>query len=400
MKAVVFHGVGDIRLDEVPDPRVQEPTDAVVRLTASAICGTDLHFVRGTMAGVKPGTILGHEAVGVVEEVGDEVRNLVPGQRVVIPSTLGCGFCSYCRAGYFAQCDTLVPGGTAFYGGPEAAGAIDGLQAEKARVPYANVNLVALPDEVSDDQALLLSDIYPTAYFGAKLAEIKDGDVVAVFGCGPVGIFTILSAFQEGATRVLAIDQHPDRLEMARRQGAEVIDFSKEDPIDAISRLTGGIGPDRVIDAVGVDAERPHEGPAAGRSETPPEQFDAEQQQVAPEQNPQGGSWEPGDAPSMVLRWAVRSVAKAGTISIIGVYPPEAESFPIGEAMQKNLTIKMGNCNHRRYIPELIGMVRSGKVDPSRVLTQLEGVTSAVDAYEAFDQRRPGWMKVELEPTA
>jgi len=400
MKAVVFHGVGDIRLDEVPDPQVQEPTDAVVRLTASAICGTDLHFVRGTMAGVKPGTILGHEAVGVVEEVGDEVRNLVPGQRVVIPSTLGCGFCSYCRAGYFAQCDTLVPGGTAFYGGPEAAGAIDGLQAEKARVPYAHVNLVALPDEVDDDQALLISDIYPTAYFGAKLAEIGDGDVVAVFGCGPVGIFAILSAFQEGATRVLAVDRHPDRLEMARRQGAEVIDFSREDPIDAISTLTGGIGPDRVIDAVGVDAERPHEGPAAGRSETPAEQFDAEQQQVAPEQNPQGDSWHPGDAPSMALRWAVRSVAKAGTIAIIGVYPPEHEFFPIGEAMQKNLTVKMGNCNHRRYIPELIGMVRSGKVDPSRVLTQLEAVTSAIDAYEAFDQRQPGWMKVELEPTA
>lgn len=400
MKAVVFHGVGDIRLDEVPQPSIEEPTDVIVRLTASAICGTDLHFVRGTVAGMSPGTILGHEGVGVVEEVGSDVRNLTPGDRVVVPSTIACGTCSYCRAGYQAQCDTIVPRGTAFYGGPEASGPFDGLQAEAARIPYGHVNLVRLPEKVSDDQALLISDIFPTGYFAADIAEITPGDTVVVFGCGPVGIFSILSAMLLGAVRVFAVDRLPDRLEMARHQGAETIDFSAEDPIDALRRLTGGVGPDRAIDAVGVDAERPREGPAEGRSETSTDQFEREVAGVAPETNPSGDSWQPGDAPSMALRWAVRSLAKAGTLAIVGVYPPQAKSFPIGEAMQKNLTIKMGNCNHRHYIPQLVDMVRSGTVDPVGVLTELQPVSSAIEAYEAFDRRQPGWMKVELETPA
>ena len=186
MKAVVFHGIGDIRLDGVPDATIKEPTDAVVRLTASAICGTDLHFVRGTFPGVKPGTILGHEGVDIVEEVGRGVRNLKRGDRVVIPSTVGCGNCSYCRTGYSAQCDDANPqgptAGTVFFGGPEAAGGLDGLQAEYARVPYAYHNLIKLPDHVNDDQAILMSDIYPTAVYGAILAEVREGDVVAPCG--------------------------------------------------------------------------------------------------------------------------------------------------------------------------------------------------------------------------
>jgi len=404
MKAVVFHGVGDIRLDEVPDPRLQDDQDAIVRLTASAICGTDLHFVRGTMADMLPGTILGHEGVGVVEELGSLVRNLEPGDRVVVCSTIGCGACSYCRAGHYAQCDRANPNGsqagTAFFGGPEATGPFDGLQAELARVPFAHTGLVKLPDEVSDEQAILLSDIFPTGYFGAALAEVADGDTVVVFGAGPVGVFAVLSARLRGAGRVIAVDQHPDRLAMARRAGAETIDFSAEDPIDSIRELTGGIGPNRAIDAVGVDAERAHEGPGAGRTETEPERFAAELGEVAPERAPHDGHWEPGDASSMVLRWAVRSLAKAGTLGIIGVYPPQAHSFPVGEAFNKNLTLRMGNCNHRRYVPQLVELVRAGAVDPQTVLTQLEGVTTAIEAYEAFDERRPGWVKVELEPAA
>jgi len=404
MKAVVFHGVGDIRLDEVPDPRLQDDQDAIVRLTASAICGTDLHFVRGTMADMLPGTILGHEGVGVVEELGSLVRNLEPGDRVVVCSTIGCGACSYCRAGHYAQCDRANPNGsqagTAFFGGPEATGPFDGLQAELARVPFAHTGLVKLPDEVSDEQAILLSDIFPTGYFGAALAEVADGDTVVVFGAGPVGVFAVLSARLRGAGRVIAVDQHPDRLAMARRAGAETIDFSAEDPIDSIRELTGGIGPNRAIDAVGVDAERAHEGPGAGRTETEPERFAAELGEVAPERAPHNGHWEPGDASSMVLRWAVRSLAKAGTLGIIGVYPPQAHSFPVGEAFNKNLTLRMGNCNHRRYVPQLVELVRAGAVDPQTVLTQLEGVTTAIEAYEAFDERRPGWVKVELEPAA
>jgi threonine dehydrogenase-like Zn-dependent dehydrogenase len=402
MKAVVFHDVGDIRVDDVPDPRIQEPNDAIVRLTASAICGTDLHFVRGTMSGMKPGTILGHEGVGIVEEVGPNVRNLRPGDRVVIASTIACGFCSYCRAGYFAQCDTTTPqGGTAFFGGPEAAGAYDGMQAEAVRVPFANVGCVKLPDEVTDDQAIMLSDIFPTAWFGAKLAEVGRGDTVAVFGAGPVGVFAVLSAFLQGAGRVLCVDRHDDRLEMARDHGAEVVNFDREDPIDALRDLTGGIGPDRVMDAVGVDAEHVHAGPGEDRTETPDEQFDREIEQTAPEHKDEGPfSLGERAAPSMALRWAVRSVAKAGTVGIIGVYPPTVQSFPIGEAMNKNLAVLAGNCNHRRYIPELVGLTASGQVEPDRVLTNRGGMLSAIEAYEAFDRRASGWTKVELEPAS
>lgn len=402
MKAVVFHGIGDIRLDNVPEPTLQEPTDAIVRLTASAICGTDLHMIRGTFTGMKPGTILGHEGVGVVEAVGDDVRNLSVGDRVVIPSTVGCGYCSYCRAGYYAQCDNANPGGkragTAFFGGPQAAGGFDGMQAEKVRVPYAHIGLVKLPDAVTDEQAILLSDIFPTAYFGADIAGIEAGDTVAVFGCGPVGIFTVLSAKLLGAGRVIAVDRHQDRLEMAKAQGAEVINFDEEDPIETILRLTGGVGVDRVIDAVGVDAQHADHGPAAEKAQEQEEQFEEQVQQVAPEQNPDGENWVPGNAPSQALEWAVEAVAKAGTISIIGVYPPTMQTFPIGQAMNKNLTLKMGNCNHRKYIPMLVDLVVSGVVDPVSVLTQMEPMQNAIDAFKAFDERQPGWIKVELEP--
>jgi len=384
MKAVVFHDVGDIRLDDVAEPAIQQPNDAIVRLTASAICGTDLHFVRGSVAGMKKGTILGHEGVGIVEKLGKEVRNLQVGDRVVIPSTIACGNCSYCRAGYYAQCDNANPngkrGGTAFFGGPESTGAFHGLQAEKARIPHANIGLIRLPPQISDDQAILLSDIFPTAWFGAELAEVGTGDTVAVFGCGPVGQFAIASALLMGAARVFAIDRHPDRLHMARQQGAEVIDFEREDPVKALLWLTDDIGVDRAIDAVGVDAEHSHGGPtvAPGAEHT--------------------HEWVPGNGPTQALEWAVAALAKAGSLGIIGVYGPDQRSFPIGEAMNKNLTIKMGNCHHRQYIPKLIEMVLAGRVDPAKILTQVKPITDAIGAFEAFDQRETGWVKVELQP--
>jgi threonine dehydrogenase-like Zn-dependent dehydrogenase len=404
MKAVVFHGVGDIRLEEMPEPKLQAPTDAIVRLTASAICGTDLHMVRGTMTRMQPGTILGHEGVGIVEEIGPDVRNFSVGDRVVIASTIACGYCPYCRAGYFAQCDHANPNGphagTAFFGGPEMTGPFRGLQAERARIPFANIGMVKLPDEVSDDQAILLSDISPTGYFGAELAEITPGDTVAIFGCGPVGQFAILSAKIMGAGRVLAVDIIPSRLAMARAQGAEVIDFNSEHPVEAIRRLTGGIGVDRAIDAVGVDAERPHSGPAAGEARQQAEQFEEELEEIAPEASSEADKWRPGDAPSQALSWAVDGLAKAGTLAIIGVYPQAVRSFPIGKAMNKNLTMNMGNCNHRKYIPMLIDMVRSGEVNPVGILTQREALGSAIDAYQAFDERQEGWIKVKLEPVS
>lgn len=391
MKAVVFHDVDDIRLDDVSEPRVKDPTDAIVRLTASAICGTDLHFVRGSFEGMKPGSILGHEGVGIVEEVGDMVRNFRAGDRVVICSTIACGSYSYCRAGYFAQCDNANPNGkragTAFFGGPEPTGAYDGLQAEKARIPFAHVGMVHIPEGVSDDQAILISDIFPTGWFAADLADISEGHTVAVFGCGPVGMAAIVSARLMGAGRIIAVDHERDRLEMAQRQGAEIIDFDHEDPVETMVALTGGIGADRVIDAVGVDAEKPGTHPP----QNPDKQGDRK-----------GGehTYKPGDAPSQVLQWAVQAAAKAGTLSIIGVYPPTLSNFPIGQAMNKNLTLHMGNCNHRKYVPHLLDMVAAGVFDPVDILTETESIRSAIDAYEAFDKRQPGWLKVELKSKA
>jgi threonine dehydrogenase-like Zn-dependent dehydrogenase len=404
MKAVVWHGVGKIALDEVPDPVRSGSEDAIVRITGSAICGTDLHFVRGTMPGMRSGTILGHEAVGVVEETGPQVRNFNPGDRVVIPSTIGCGRCVYCRAGYFAQCDVANPNGrdagTAFYGGPESTGPFDGLQAEFARVPYAHTNLVAIPPGVSDEQALMVSDIFPTAWFGARLAEVGPGDVVLVLGAGPVGQLAALSARIQGAGRVLIVDGNADRLETARLQNAETIDFNAEDPVEAVKELTGGIGADRVIDAVGVDAQRPIGGPAAQRLDDDQAQaFTDERDRTAPDTNVRGSLWMPGDAPSQALRWAVDLVAKAGTIGIIGVYPPTYEAFPLGTAMNRNLTIKAGNCNHRRYVPGLLSRIAAGGADPTTIITQQEPLPSVIDAYEAFDRREPGWTKVALELT-
>jgi threonine dehydrogenase-like Zn-dependent dehydrogenase len=402
MKAVVFHAIGDIRLEDVPEPQIEQPTDAIVSLTASAICGTDLHMVRGTLSGMVPGTILGHEGVGTIEAIGSDVRNLNIGDRVVIASTIACGYCSYCRAGYYAQCDNANPNGplagTAFFGGPKETGPFNGLQAEKARIPFANVGLVKLPHEVIDNQAILLSDIFPTGYFGADMANIKPGHTVAVFGCGPVGQFVIASAKLMDAGRILAVDTIPSRLAMAKKQGAEVIDFNAEDPVEAIKRLTGGIGTDSAVDAVGVDANRPHAGPAAQKAEQEASTFQEELQKIAPQANPQDGNWHPGDAPSQAAEWAVQAIAKAGTLSIIGVYPPTDQFFPIGMAMNKNLTINMGNCNHRKYIPELVELVRGGMIDPEEILTQATEISKAIDAYKAFDERQEGWIKVELVP--
>jgi threonine dehydrogenase-like Zn-dependent dehydrogenase len=404
MRAVVFHRVGDIRLENVKDPRIEQSSDAIVRITASAICGTDLHLVRGTLPGVRPGTVLGHEAIGVVEEVGRDVRNLSAGDRVVICSTIACGSCVYCRAGYFSQCNTANPNGpgagTAFFGGPEKTGAFNGLQAERARVPFANVGLTKLPDEVSDDDAILLSDIFPTAWFAARLAEIKPGDSVAVFGCGPVGQLCIASAFKLGAGRVIAVDRIADRLEQAQKQGAEIIDFDVEDPVDAIRRLTQGIGVDRAIDAVGVDASCAHAGPASKLERIDRKMFEREAKNVAPVQRPRGMNWRPGDAPSQALFWCVEALAKAGTLAIVGVYGQASRHFPIGVAMNKNLTINMGNCNHKKYVSQLIELVRSGGFKPSQIISKRASLETAIDAYREFDKRSPGWTKVELRLAA
>ncbi len=401
MKAVVFNGIGDIQTKEVDEPVLQSSKDAIVKLTASAICGTDLHFVRGTVSGIKPGTILGHEGVGIVEQVGSEVKNFKKGDRVVVCSTIACGECARCKVEEYSQCEFANPNGrfsgTAFFGGPESAGGFDGLQAEKARIPYADTTLVKLPEEVRDDQAILISDIFPTGYFGARLANVGPGKSVAVFGCGPVGLFAIVSAKLMGAKKVFAIDTIPSRLDAARNLGATVIDYEKEDPVKVLKKATEGAGVDCVIDAVGVDANRPHEGPAEKDSKKLAKDFKRERKEVAPETHSKGGNWIPGDAPSQVLRWSVESLRGGGSLGIIGVYSPQSTAFPIGEAMNKNLSIQAGNCPHRRFVPDLIEIVRSGLADPRQILSQKERLMSAIDAYEAFDQRKEGWIKVELE---
>ena len=400
MKALVWHGEGDIRLDTVDDPTIIDPTDAIVRITRSAICGTDLHFIRGTVAGMKEGTILGHEAVGEVTAVGAAVRGFAPGDRVVVSSTMSCGACWQCRAGHTAQCDNANPNGpqagTCFFGGPQTTGPVDGLQAEYARIPWASNTLTGLPDNVSDEQAILLSDIFPTAWFGAQLAGVQRGDTVAVYGAGVVGQFAIASAFRQGASRVFAIDGIDTRLVQALDQNAEVINFNREDPVEALMQATLGIGVDAVIDAVGVDAQRPSSGPAAARSEEQADQFAAEVDAVAPATNVQGENWVPGDAPSQVSQWSIETVRKYGRIGIIGVYSPAMMSYPIGQAMNKNLTIRMGNCDHRSVTPPLLDLVASGVFDPTRFITQHEPISDVVDAYLTFDQREEGWLKTVL----
>jgi len=399
MKAVVWHGIGDIRLDEVPQPTIQDPHDAIIHITRSAICGTDLHFVRGTMAPMREGTILGHEAVGVVVEVGDAVRGFSPGDRVVVNSTMSCGACRYCRMGKTSQCDVANPNGpqagTSFFGGPETTGPIDGLQAEYARIPWAQNSMHPLPDNVSDEQAILLSDIFPTGWFGAELAGVTRGDVVVVFGAGIVGQFAAASAFKQGAGRVIIVDGEETRLAAALAQNCEIVDYNREDPVQTIMDLTNGIGADCVIDAVGVDAERPKRGPAAVSDEDAAK-FDAEVAQIAPDADPDATQWKPGDGPSQAARWAVEVVAKYGRIGIIGVYSPTVEQYPIGEAMNKNLTIRAGNCDHHSVTPPLIDLVASGQFDPTALITEHEHIGDAIAAYEAFDRREPGWIKVEL----
>jgi threonine dehydrogenase-like Zn-dependent dehydrogenase len=264
------------------------------------------------------------------------------------------------------------------------------MQAEYLRVPFAGTTLVGLPDAVSDDAAILTSDIFPTGYFGADLADVKYGQTVAVFGCGPVGLFAIASAGLMGAGRILAVDRIPSRLEAAKAQGAEVINFEEEPPVETIRELTGGIGVDSVIDAVGIDAVHPE------NDEDNADAYRGEVAEIAPDANPRDGNWEPGNGPSQVLRWGVEAVAKAGTLAIIGVYAPPMDRFPIGAAMQKNITVRMGNCNHRRYVSDLVNKIKSNVIDPRDVLTQREPLPSAIEAYKRFDKREAGWIKVEL----
>lgn len=396
MKAVVFKNIGVIAVEDVADPIIKDQKDAIIDITTSAICGTDLHLIRGTVAGMKTGTILGHEAVGRVKSIGKDVHQFKVGDRVIVPSTIACGYCSYCKQKLYAQCDNSNPhgphAGTAFFGGPADSGPFMGMQAEQVRVPYADVNLVKIPDNLSDEQVILLSDILPTSYMAVELADVQPDDTVAVFGCGPVGQLAIACLKLKGVKTIFAVDHVADRLDQAKAQGAHIINFDNVDPVTELHKLTDNKGPSKVIDAVGVDAEKP-----SWCSKEESEQFEEEVKKVAPKINPDGNNWVPGSAPSQALHWAVKSVAKCGTISIIGVYADESKSFLIGDAMNKNLIVRMGNCNHRAYFPQLLDWVLAGKIDLVPFISHRIPLSDAIKAYKHFDLRENGWHKVILK---
>lgn len=401
MKALVFKGIGNVQIEDKDEPVLTNSKDAIIKITATSICGTDLHMVRGTMAGMKKGITLGHEAVGVVEQIGSDVNDIKVGDRIVVTSTIACGQCVYCKAKEFSSCDYSNPkgaeAGTAFFGGPELTGSFDGLQAEKALIPYADTNLIKIPDGVKDDDALLISDVFPTGYMAAEMADVKEGDIIAVFGCGPVGQFAIASAFLQGAKTVIAIDALEDRLAMAESQGAIAVNYDKVDPIEELKRLSNGFGPDACIDAVGVDAQCAHDGPAKGKFMERVHQM-IEQKMVAPLTIPFGDQWKAGDSPFQALTWCIEACRKSGVVSIVGVYPQTAVFLPIGLAMGKALTIRAANCSHAKYIPKLLKLVEDGAIRPSDIITKQESLGDIVECYKQFDKRKSGWLKVELFP--
>lgn len=373
MRAVVYKGNNKIAIEEVPDPKIEKPTDAIVKITTSSICGTDLHFIHGKFPDLEEGTVLGHECVGEVVETGSEVSELKKGDRVVVPSTIACGYCEHCRHDEFSQCDNANPNGpeagTAFYGGPKSSGGFQGMQAEYVRVPYADVGPIKVPQHLSDAQVLCLSDIFPTAYFACDQAGVLPGDTVAVFGAGPVGLFVVQSAYLMGAESVIAFDSVPERLRKVAEAGAEAFDFNENLPPNAVKKITGGRGADVCIEAVGLEASC-RRGEETRASEC---------------------SWQTMD-------WAIEAVKKSGTIGAIGVFTTESvDNFAWGQAFNKNVTLTGGNCPHRRYLDELLDHIESGEADPTLPITHHLPFDDAIRAYELFDKKEEGCIKVALK---
>ena len=390
MKALCWHGTGDVRIDTVDDPTIQDPTDAVIKVTATAICGSDLHLFDGFMAAMQEGDILGHEPMGEVVAVGPEVKNLAIGDRVVVPFTISCGSCFFCEKQLFSLCDDSNPNAeqaaqemgqspAAVYGYSHMLGGIPGGQAEYLRVPYADVGPIKIESNLPDEKVLFLSDIFPTGYMGAENADIEPGDSVAVWGCGPVGLFAIKSAQMLGAGRVFAIDREPERLELARKHcGAETIDFSQEDVYDRLMSSTAGRGPDRCIDAVGAEAHASNMASAA---------VDAAKATVGLQKSR-----------PYVLQEVIKCCRKGGTISMPGVYTTPVDSLPIHAFMNKSLTLKTGQTHVQRYLRPLLEKIEAGEIDPSFLITHTAPLEQAPQMYEKFRDKEDGCVKVVLKP--
>ncbi|MCC6492818.1 MAG: glutathione-dependent formaldehyde dehydrogenase [Pirellulales bacterium] len=394
MKAVVWCAPYKVAVEEVPDAKIINRRDAVVRVTSTAICGSDLHLVDGFIPFMKAGDVIGHEPMGIVEELGPGVdqSKVKVGDRVVVPFPLGCGECFFCRRQLWSCCDNTNPkprlaeelfgqSTAGILGYSHLTGGFAGGQAQFLRVPLADVNLQKMPEDLTDHQALFLSDIFPTGYMAAEACDIQPDDTVAVWGCGPVGQFTIRSAQLLGAGRVVAIDDEqrvPERMEMARRAGALVIDMHDQYVHDRLLDITGGLGPDVCIDAVGMEAHG-YTALTAAYDKIKTNLFMETERPHA-------------------LRQAIECCRKGGTVSIPGVYGGFSDKFPLGALMNKGLTIKTGQTHVHRYIGELLGHIRAGRIDPSFVVTHRMPLTQAPQAYEMFREKQDGCIKVVLDP--
>jgi threonine dehydrogenase-like Zn-dependent dehydrogenase len=389
MKAICWYGPEDIRVETVPEPKILNPHDAIIRVTLTAICGSDLHLYDGYMPSMKKGDILGHEFMGEVVEVGSQVQNLKPGDRVVVPFPIACGHCFHCGRQEYSLCDNSNPNawmaeemygysGAGLFVYSHMLGGYAGGQAEFVRVPYADVGPIKVPEHLSDEQVLFLSDIFPTGYQAALNCEIEPGDVVAVWGCGPVGQFAIESARLLGAARVIAIDRFPERLDLARNHGqADALNYEETDVFEALKELTGGRGPDACIDAVGMEA---HGAGLLGK-------FDKALQMARMQT----------DRPT-VLRQVIQACRKGGTISIPGVYGGILDKVNLGAAFGKALTLKMGQTHVQKYLPKLLDHIEKGDIDPSFVITHRLDLEDAPRAYRIFRDKEEHCIKTVLRP--
>jgi threonine dehydrogenase-like Zn-dependent dehydrogenase len=389
MKALTWHGKGDVRCEEVPDPKIQDGRDAIIKVTACAICGSDLHLFDGIMPSMEKGDVLGHETMGEVVEVGKDNAKLKVGDRVVVPFTIACGECFFCKNGFYSGCERSNPNAkqaeklwghspAGLFGYSHMLGGFAGGQAEYMRVPYADVGPYKIPKGLSDEQVLFLSDIFPTGYMAAEFCNLKGGETVAVWGCGPVGQFAIKSAFLLGAERVIAIDTVAERLTLAMRSGAVPLDFMKEDVYERIQQLTQGRGADACIDAVGTEPETRASADSV-----------IDRIKVATLMST--------DRPH-VLRQAIQCCRNFGTVSIVGVYGGMLDNIPMGSAINRGLTFRMAQTPVQHYLPKLMERIENGEIDPSFVITHRATLEEGPDLYKTFRAKQDGCIKVVMKP--